>query len=596
MSSIGRYEIERELGRGAMGVVYLARDPRLHRQVAVKTYSLPDGISEELAKEFHERFLREARAAASLSHPGIVTVYDAGDDPGRGIPYIAMEFVQGQSLKQRLEKGDRLDPAWVLAFGAVLAEALHLAHRSGIIHRDIKPANILIRDGDGAVKIADFGVARLKTSDLTQSGASLGSPGYMSPEQVRCAALDGRSDLFSLAVVLYEALCGKRPFHGDDLVSLAYSIAHDTQVPLTRQLRGCPAGLDRFFDRALSKDPDKRFPDGAAFREAFLDAGRQLTSDRLDQTVVDAGTVASAPAPDRSLSADLDRRSVVSSAGAVRGKRRRHLGLTLVAVAFLAVGLAAAAYLRLGRPVFLKADDRERPVSHATIADAVRQAPSQDEGIQHEEAVRQDKAGHRDKAVIRQEAPSGEVEPVTRLPRIPRNVQVTVPAGTVISLSLDTAVGSSSSQAGDSFTARIAEPVIAGDRVAIPVGSSVHGRVSKAIPAKKGLRDKSGSLSLSFERVMTPAGSGAPMSAAMTTVASKSGKKTAGIIGGSAAGGALLGKILGGSTKNAAVGSVLGGAIGTGIAAGTRGEDVDLPAGSPLTIKLDQPLTISVSP
>ncbi|PYT13949.1 MAG: hypothetical protein DMF51_09620 [Acidobacteria bacterium] len=107
MSSIGRYEIERELGRGAMGVVYLARDPRLHRQVAVKTYSLPDGISEELAKEFHERFLREARAAASLSHPGIVTVYDAGDDPGRGIPYIAMEFVQGQSLKQRLEKGDR---------------------------------------------------------------------------------------------------------------------------------------------------------------------------------------------------------------------------------------------------------------------------------------------------------------------------------------------------------------------------------------------------------------------------------------------------------------------------------------------------------
>jgi len=173
---------------------------------------------------------------------------------------------------------------------------------------------------------------------------------------------------------------------------------------------------------------------------------------------------------------------------------------------------------------------------------------------------------------------------------------VTVPAGTVISLSLDTAVGSSSSQAGDSFTARIAEPVIAGDRVAIPVGSSVHGRVSKAIPAKKGLRDKSGSLSLSFERVMTPAGSGAPMSAAMTTVASKSGKKTAGIIGGSAAGGALLGKILGGSTKNAAVGSVLGGAIGTGIAAGTRGEDVDLPAGSPLTIKLDQPLTISVSP
>src|SRR5439155_21150958 len=152
------------------------------------------------------------------------------------------------------------------------------------------------RDADGAVKIADFGVARLKASDLTQSGASLGSPGYMSPEQVRCAALDGRSDLFSLAVVLYEALCGKRPFHGDDLISLAYSIAHDTQVPLARQLRGCPAGMDRFFDRALSKDPGKRFRDGAAFKRAFLALGRRVTPDPSDETVVDSGTAGSAPA------------------------------------------------------------------------------------------------------------------------------------------------------------------------------------------------------------------------------------------------------------------------------------------------------------
>ena len=181
MAKIGRYDIERELGRGAMGVVYLARDPHLHRQVAVKTYALPDGISEEMAKEFHERFLREARAAASLSHPGLVAVYDAGEDPARGLPYIAMEFVPGQSLKQRLETGERLDPAWVLAIGAVLSDALQVAHRAGIIHRDIKPANILIRAEDGAAKLADFGVARLKSSDLTQSGAALGSPGYMSP-------------------------------------------------------------------------------------------------------------------------------------------------------------------------------------------------------------------------------------------------------------------------------------------------------------------------------------------------------------------------------------------------------------------------------
>src|SRR3989442_7989992 len=233
-----------------------------------------------------------------------------------------MEFVQGQSLKQRLEKGDRLDSSWVLAFGAVLADALHVAHRAGIIHRDIKPANILIRDADGAVKIADFGVARLKASDLTQSGASLGSPGYMAPEQVRGGRLDGRSDLFSLAVVLYEALCGKRPFPGDALVSLAYSIAHDTQVPLSRQFQGCPAGLDRFFDRALSKDPDKRFTDGAAFREALLEDGQRRSSDRVDQTVVDAVTVGSARPASQTLRARVGERPAGLAPGRKTGRGR----------------------------------------------------------------------------------------------------------------------------------------------------------------------------------------------------------------------------------------------------------------------------------
>jgi len=596
MSSIGRYEIERELGRGAMGVVYLAHDPRLHRQVAVKTYSLPDGISEELAKEFHERFLREARAAASLSHPGIVTVHDAGEDPARGLPYIAMEFVPGQSLKQRLEKGDRMDPSWVLAVGAVLADALNVAHRAGIVHRDIKPANILIREGDGAAKIADFGVARLKASDLTQSGASLGSPGYMSPEQVRGGALDGRSDLFSLAVVLYEAFCGKRPFHGDDLVSLAYSIAHDTQVPLTRQLQGCPAGLNSFFERALSKDPEKRFPNGEAFREAFLDAGKQFSPDRMDQTVVDASTVASAPPANLAPRADLDERPASTLPVPRRGRRGRFLGPTLAALALFSVGLAAAAYLRLGRPSLRKADDREPTVPHLTSASVNRPVPPREGVVHHEDAVHQEETGHHEKARSQKEAAPMDVEPVAGRLKVPRKVQVTVPAGTEIRLTLNTAVGSSSSHAGDSFTARITDPVVAGDRVAIPAGSRVHGRVSEAIPARKGFSDKAGSLSLAFDRVVTPVGSGAPMSAAMTRVGSKSGKKTAGIIGGSAAGGALLGKVLGGNTKSAAVGSVLGGAIGTGVAAGTSGEDVELPAGSPLTVKLHQRLTISINP
>jgi hypothetical protein len=193
-------------------------------------------------------------------------------------------------------------------------------------------------------------------------------------------------------------------------------------------------------------------------------------------------------------------------------------------------------------------------------------------------------------------ASQADVEPVTAAPRVPRFVKVTVPAGTEVRLTLDAPLASSTSRAGDTFTARVVEPVIAGERVALPVGSSVQGRVSDATPAKKGLSDKGGSLSLSFDRVITPAGHGATMSAAMTSVASGSGKKTAKIIGGGAAGGALLGKILGKDSKDAAVGTALGGAIATGIAAGTRGEDVEFPAGAPLTIRLDQPLTISVGP
>jgi hypothetical protein len=195
--------------------------------------------------------------------------------------------------------------------------------------------------------------------------------------------------------------------------------------------------------------------------------------------------------------------------------------------------------------------------------------------------------------------PASDVEPVAappRIPRIPGNVQVTVPAGAEIHLSLEAGVGSASSHAGDTLTARIMDPVVVGERVALPAGSRVHGRVSDAVPARKGLREKAGGLTLSFERVVTPIGAGASISETLTRIGSGSGKRTAATIGGSAAGGALLGKALGGSSRKAVLGSVLGGAIGTGIAAGTKGNDVDLPAGSPLTITLSRPLTITIEP
>ncbi len=269
MNTIGRYEIESLIGKGAMGVVFLARDPHLGRRVALKTYELPEGISDEMAQEFQTRLLREAHAAANLSHPHIVTVHDAGIDPGRGFPYIVMEYVPGRSLKEILAGPRRMSLELGLRIIDALADALDAAHKAGIVHRDIKPANVLVRESDGTVKIADFGVARLSASELTRTGTLIGSPAYMSPEQVRGGEIDGRSDLFSLAVVLYEALTARRPFAGDDLPAVMYSVAHATPEPPSRLVRSLPQAIDAFFERALAKEPADRFPDGESFRAAL---------------------------------------------------------------------------------------------------------------------------------------------------------------------------------------------------------------------------------------------------------------------------------------------------------------------------------------
>lgn len=301
MVTIGRYRREREIGRGAMGVVYLAHDPRLRRRVAVKTIALPDGLTERQHQEYRERFLREAQAAAGLSHAGIVTVFDADEDPTSGAPYIAMEYVEGRSLQQRLETSGRLAPERAFAIVKLLAQALHHAHAAGIVHRDIKPANILLREDDGTAKIADFGVARLPTSKLTQSGASIGSPAYMSPEQIRGGQVDGRSDLFSLACILYESLCGRRPFAGDDLTQIAYAVAHTDPEPITRLVPGLPAGLDRFFQRALAKDPARRFADGAALRDGLnraLEGYQPAAPQRTVLAPAGAPVVPEAPRPE----------------------------------------------------------------------------------------------------------------------------------------------------------------------------------------------------------------------------------------------------------------------------------------------------------
>jgi hypothetical protein len=269
MARIGRYVIEKEIGRGSMGVVHLAHDPRLQRKVAIKTYTPPQGLPDPECREFRERFLREARAAAGLSHPGIVTLYDVDEDADSDALFLAMEWVPGRNLRRVLLEQGPLEPPRVFAMAGVLSDALHVAHNAGIVHRDLKPANLLVRESDGAVKLADFGVAHLVGSELTRSNASVGSPAYMSPEQVLGRAVDGRSDLFSLGIVLYEAFSGRRPFTSEEFVALAHSIDYEDPPPLSEHSPERMPGLDAFFRKALAKNPADRFEDGKCFRTAL---------------------------------------------------------------------------------------------------------------------------------------------------------------------------------------------------------------------------------------------------------------------------------------------------------------------------------------
>ena len=232
IQKFGRYEILDEIGRGAMGVVYRARDPRINRVVAVKTISLL-GQSQEDDLEYRERFFREAEAAGRLSHPGIVTIFDAGEEPETRAPYIVMEFVGGESLEKMLTRNDRKLPlATALQLTMELAEALDTAHCLGVVHRDLKPANILLTE-DGHAKIADFGVAKLNLAHQTAGGRALGTPAYMSPEQLNGDMVDGRSDLFSLGVILYTVVTGHRPFQGNSALTVSYRVVNRDPIPAT---------------------------------------------------------------------------------------------------------------------------------------------------------------------------------------------------------------------------------------------------------------------------------------------------------------------------------------------------------------------------
>ncbi|HET9481636.1 MAG TPA: serine/threonine-protein kinase [Candidatus Polarisedimenticolia bacterium] len=276
-SRIDRYEIEEIIGRGAMGVVYRARDPLIGRVVALKTIQVPEGASSRVREDSLERFSREARAAGLLSHPNIVTVYDVGEVSGFGASYIAMEFVEGRTLRQLIPAGERMAPEDLLEILMQVVRALDYAHRRGIVHRDVKPANILIRE-DGLVKLADFGVARLESSELTRTGQSVGSPSYIAPETLLDKPVDARADLFSLGVIVHEMLTGEKPFRGQTLAALYHQIISLDPPAPSRSETSVPAEWDAVVSRLLAKQPGDRYASAAHLLEDLrnLELGRPL--------------------------------------------------------------------------------------------------------------------------------------------------------------------------------------------------------------------------------------------------------------------------------------------------------------------------------
>ncbi|HZM37170.1 MAG TPA: serine/threonine-protein kinase [Burkholderiales bacterium] len=276
----GRFEVETELGKGRMGVVYLGKDPKIGREVAVKTMAIAQEFEPEELPGAKERFFREAQTAGRLSHPNIVTIYDTGED--HDFCYIAMELLKGGDLTAYTKPGNLLPMDTVISIAVRAADALGYAHREGVVHRDVKPANLMWHKETNALKVTDFGIARLTASSKTKTGMVLGTPSFMSPEQLAGKRIDGRSDLFSLGVALYQMLCGRLPFEGDSMAQLMFKISNDPPIDIRMVNPAVPATLVAFLDRALAKNPDERFQTGEEFAGALRAAAAVMSGGGVD--------------------------------------------------------------------------------------------------------------------------------------------------------------------------------------------------------------------------------------------------------------------------------------------------------------------------
>jgi len=273
--TLGRYEIVREIGKGAMGTVYLGKDPKINREVAIKTMALAQEFEADEMEEVKARFFREAETAGMLNHPNIVTIFDAGDE--HDLAYIAMEFLDGADLAPYTKK-DKLFPApATMKICGKVAEALHYAQSQNVVHRDIKPANIMLLK-DKSIKVTDFGIARITASSKTKTGVVLGTPSYMSPEQLSGKHVDGRSDIFSLGVMMYEMLCGVRPFRGDSMATLMFQIANEPHPDIREHNSAITERTAKLLDHMLAKDPEMRIANGGAVIKEIIQCLHEMAA------------------------------------------------------------------------------------------------------------------------------------------------------------------------------------------------------------------------------------------------------------------------------------------------------------------------------
>jgi serine/threonine-protein kinase len=376
---LGKYEILGTLGKGAIGTVYDARDPVIDRRVAIKTAVLPDASDAEAQEEI-ARFRREAQAAGRLTHPNIVGVFDYGETDK--LAYIVMEFVDGPSLKELLEKQERFTPADAIRLMEGLLAGLQYSHERGVVHRDIKPANIMLTR-DGAVKIADFGIARIESSSMTQVGTILGTPAYMSPEQFMGQTVDARTDIYSAGVVLYQLLTGERPFDGS-MTAIMHKVLN-TEPPLPSQLSvTAPSALDDVVAKAMSKRPEQRFASAAEFARslraaseggAVTDAGAVTLAGDAEATMVAPRAAAAKPANPAVPPA------VVQTTSPVRARSRTSLLAGVAAAAVLVLG-AGAYFVVSGNkpanppePIAVKTAEAGAPAPAAPSTPVVSPAP-----------------------------------------------------------------------------------------------------------------------------------------------------------------------------------------------------------------------------